>query len=62
LTTGSTPGIPEQIGHTAMFGSATVKSTTGQAQNIFDSVSSSAWISRPITGSNSINSSTHIYA
>jgi hypothetical protein len=44
--------MPEQIGQTAMFGSATVGSTTGQAQNIFDSVSNSACISKPITGSN----------
>src|SRR3970040_865907 len=51
LTTGRTPGIPEQIGHTATLGSAAVGSTTGQAQNIFDFVSSSAWTSRPMTAS-----------
>jgi hypothetical protein len=39
------------MGHTAVFGAALVKSTTGQAQNIFDFVSISTWTSRPMTGS-----------
>lgn len=51
LTTGSVPGMPEQTGHTAVFGGAETESTTAQLQNIFDFVCSSAWTSRPITGS-----------
>src|SRR3990172_10139512 len=53
LTTGRTPGIPAHTGHTAVLGSARVTSTTGQAQNIFDWVSSSACTSTPITASKS---------
>jgi hypothetical protein len=47
--------MPVQISHTAVLGSALVVSTTGQAQNIFDKVRSSAWISSPITGSKVIS-------
>src|SRR5512135_3379182 len=57
LTTGSVPGMPEQIGHTAVLGAADVLSTTSQAQNIFDLVCSSAWTSRPMTGSYSMRKS-----
>lgn len=51
LATGNAPGIPEQTGQTAIFGSASTESTTAQPQNIFDSVASSTWTSSPITGS-----------
>jgi hypothetical protein len=51
LITGSMPGIPRQTGQTAEFGAAAVLSTTRQPQNIFELVSNSAWISRPMTGS-----------
>src|SRR5512134_2109653 len=54
LTTGRVPGIPVQTGHTAVFGGAETESTTAQLQNIFDRVRSSAWTSRPMTGSYSI--------
>jgi hypothetical protein len=40
------------ISHTALLGSALVESTTGQPQNIFDKVDSSACTSRPMMGSN----------
>jgi len=51
LITGNTPGIPRQTGQTTVFGAADVLSTTAQAQNILEAVSSSAWTSRPITAS-----------
>ena len=54
LTTGSVPGSPAQTGQTAVLGGALTESTTGQAQNILDLVSSSAWVSRPMTGSYSM--------
>src|SRR5690606_39485770 len=54
LTTGSVPGCTVQTSHTTVFGSADVLSTTGQAQNILDSVSSSSWTSRQMTGSYSV--------
>ena len=49
LTTGSEPGRPRQTGQTAEFGSA--PNSTGLPQNIFVTVPSSTWTSRPITGS-----------
>src|SRR3990172_11158616 len=54
LTTGKVPGMPAHTGQTAVFGAACVRSTTWQAQNIFDLVCSSAWTSSPMTGSNSV--------
>ena len=51
LSTGKIPGIPAQIGHTDVFGSASVESTTRQPQNIFERVAISAWTSNPMTGS-----------
>src|SRR5512140_3072482 len=54
LTTGSVPGMPEHTGQTVVFGAAVVLSTTGQPQNILELVRSSAWTSRPMTGSYSI--------
>jgi hypothetical protein len=51
LATGSAPGIPAQVGHTAVFGGAETESTTAHPQNIFERVRSSAWTSRPMTGS-----------
>ncbi len=41
--------MPAQTGQTAVLGSARVESNTGQPQNIFDCVCSSAWTSRPIS-------------
>ena len=49
LATGSEPGRPRQTGQTAEFGSA--PNAVGQPQNIFVTVPSSTWVSRPITGS-----------
>src|SRR5439155_13680308 len=51
LITGSTPGIAVQTGQVNVLGAACVESTTAQPQNIFERVDSSAWTSRPITGS-----------
>src|SRR4030067_693820 len=53
LTTGNTPGMPAHTGQTEVFGSARVESTTAQLQNIFERVPSSAWVSSPMTASNS---------
>ena len=49
LTTGRAPGNPRQIGQTCVFGSA--PNTVAQPQNILETVLSSMWTSRPITGS-----------
>jgi hypothetical protein len=51
VTHGKVPGMPVQISHTALLGTAVVKSTTLHPQNIFDEVSNSAWTSRPMMGS-----------
>src|SRR3977135_3134043 len=50
--TGSAPGSPRQTAHTCVLGSA--PNAVLQPQKIFDAVRSCAWISRPMTGSNSI--------
>src|SRR5947207_14939618 len=52
LITGSTPGCPRQSGQVSVFGSA--PNRFSQRQNIFVSVFSWTWISRPITGSHSV--------
>ena len=54
IATLDTHSMPAQTGQTAEFGGAETESTTAQPQNIFDFVRSSAWTSRPMTGSNSI--------
>jgi hypothetical protein len=46
--------MPAHTGQTAVFGAAWIESTTGQPQNIFDAVCSSAWTSMPMTGSYSM--------
>jgi hypothetical protein len=45
------PGWAVQTAQTCILGGAMMLSTTAQGQNILDAVSSSAWTSRPITGS-----------
>src|SRR5947209_14186934 len=50
LITGSTPGIAVQTGQVNVLGAACVESTTAHPQNIFERVNSSAWTSRPMTG------------
>src|SRR5690349_13595785 len=54
LTTGSVPGKPNDNASTAVFGGASTLSTTGQALNILLSVNNSAWISKPMTGFQSL--------
>src|SRR5262249_44972503 len=54
LTTGSVPGSPNDSGSTAVLGAASTLSTTGQALNILLWVNNSAWISKPITGFQSL--------
>ena len=49
LITGSVPGIPQQTGQTAVFGSAVVLSTTAHEQNIFECVASSTCTSNPMS-------------
>ncbi len=48
--TGSAPGRPRHTGQTFVFGGD--PNVVRQPQKIFVSVSSCAWISRPMTGSN----------
>ena len=48
LTTGSEPGSPRHTGQTWVFGSA--PKVVAQPQNILETVLSSMWTSRPITG------------
>src|SRR4051812_876074 len=50
FNTGSAPGKPRHTGHTFVFGGA--PKAVLQPQKIFERVSSWAWISRPMTGSN----------
>src|SRR5579871_4869713 len=50
LMTGSTPGMPRQIGHTWVFGGEPAYSV-GQPQNILLRVASWTWHSRPMTAS-----------
>ena len=49
FVTGSDPGRPRQTGQTSVFGGAPKR--LGQPQNIFVSVESSTWVSRPMTTS-----------
>ena len=49
LSTGSEPGSPRQVGQTWVLGSA--PNSVEQPQNIFVTVPSSTWTSRPSTGS-----------
>ena len=53
LMTGSVPGCAIQIGHTFVFGRIS-SGLFAESQNILVRVVSSAWTSRPITGSYSI--------
>ncbi|GIV84453.1 MAG: hypothetical protein KatS3mg052_1460 [Candidatus Roseilinea sp.] len=54
LITGNAPGIPRHTGHTFTFGSAPKKRAL-HAQNILLLVSSSTWVSMPMTTSYSIS-------
>ena len=47
FTTGKTPGMPRQMGHTCVFGAA--PNDAAHPQNILDPVKSCAWTSRPMT-------------
>src|SRR6202030_2648962 len=49
LATGRLPGRPRQTGHVCVFGGS--PNDSSQPQNIFVTVASCTWISRPITGS-----------
>jgi len=49
FTTGSAPGSPRHTGQVCVFGAA--PNSVEQPQNIFDTVPSSTWVSRPNTGS-----------
>ena len=55
LTTGSAPGRPRQTGQVWVLGSA--PKVVSQPQNILEAVPSSTWVSRPMTGSNSVSAS-----
>ena len=55
LATGSAPGSPRHTGQVWVLGSA--PNVVEQPQNILDAVPSSTWVSRPMTGSYRVRTS-----